>query len=98
MNKSTKKLVAIVLMVSMLFSIVPATAFAAPAGVPDEVNGLQKFSSVEELVQAAQAKLQAEGKVYEAPVADKALVAAVESKSGKSFDEVKKCCFCWFLC
>ena len=89
MNKSTKKLVAIVLMVSMLFSIVPATAFAAPAGVPDEVNGLQKFSSVEELVQAAQAKLQAEGKVYEAPVADKALVAAVESKSGKSFDEVK---------
>ena len=89
MNKSTKKLIAIVLMISMLFTILPTAAFAAPVGVPAEVNGLQKFSSVEELVQAAHAKLQAEGKSYEAPVADEALVSAVESKSGKSFDEVK---------
>ena len=60
-NKSTKKLLAIVLMVSMLFSIVPTAAFAVPAETGTELTGLKQYTSMDQLIQDAIDELVAQG-------------------------------------
>ncbi|MBQ5657912.1 MAG: hypothetical protein IIV02_00105, partial [Peptococcaceae bacterium] len=87
-NKSTRKLLAIVLMVSMLFSIVPTAAFAAPAKTGSELTGLKQYTSMEQLIQDAIDELVAQGNIAAVVEADETLVEDVEEASGKSFSEV----------
>ncbi len=89
MNKSTKKLIAIVLMISMLFTLAPTAAFAAPAESNSELSGLKQYTSMEELIQDAIDELVAQGDMAAVVEADEALVEDVEEASGKSFGEVK---------
>ena len=89
MNKSTKKLVAIVLMISMLFTLAPASVFAAPADSHVELNGLKQYTSMEQLIQDAIDELVAQGNAATVVEADETLVEDVEEASGKTFGEVK---------
>ncbi len=84
MKKNTRKLFAVMLIVSMLFSLVPTATFAAPAAGME----LQPYTNMEDLIQKAKDELRAQDAMVKPVVADDALVAAVE-ESGVPFDTAK---------
>ena len=89
MKLKWKKLLALALTAAMALSTLPATAMAVTPTTKSVGSVGESLSGSQDLIAAAIAKLQAEGKELQPQQDDKALEKAVEAASGLTLNEVK---------